>query len=918
MEKSYQAEHIEKYWLDYWNKNEFAKPKGHGKPYCIMLPPPNVTGTLHMGHGFQITLMDALVRKHRMQSYDVLWQIGSDHAGIATQMVVERQLNQEGKTRHDIGRDAFLERTWAWKAHSGGIIMDQIKQLGASVDWSRERFSMDDGFNEAVNHVFTHMYREGLIYKGQRLVNWDPDLQTALSDLEVINTPTPGHLWTISYPVAGSDETILISTTRPETMLGDTAVAVHPDDDRFKHLIGQSVRLPIVNRIIPIIADDYVDPKFGTGCVKITPAHDFNDYAMGQRHDLDIINILHKNGTINEQAPERYQGLNTQEARALILEELQSLSLLIKTQDHELQIPKGDRSGATIEPLLTDQWFMKTDTLAKKGLDALDEQVLQFVPDNWKNTYCRWLENIQDWCISRQLWWGHRIPAWYDENDQVYVGTSIEEVREHYQLDPSMPLYQDNDVLDTWFSASLWPFATLGWPNQTQELQHFYPTSVLVTGFDIIFFWVARMVMMGLKFTNQVPFHHVYITGLIRDQFGKKMSKSKGNVLDPLDLIHGISLPDLIDKRTKYLMQDFMRDKVRENTKKHYPDGIQAHGTDALRFSFCALANTGRDINFDMSRMGGYRNFCNKLWNAARFILMQTSDQPLNADASESMIDQWILHSFNETVASVNQAFDQYRFDLIAQHLYEFFWNEFCDWYLELAKIQLQSDNEDQKAKTRYTLLSVMERFLRLAHPVIPFITEEIWQKIKGPLSIEGNTIMLASYPENDTLHHFPNSQAEVNWLQRVITVIRTMRSELNIKPSAHIECYFNQGNITDQSNFDAMQTYLTHLCKCDIIWNSAPEKMPMAAQVTQGLEIQIPLSNIDTTHEIARLEKEIAKLKKDQQKRQNKLSNPNYINKAPEEVVNQEKDRLKHIETALVKLEHQLKDTRSLAQSNA
>lgn len=919
MEKSYQPHAIEKRWLEFWNNHQFAKPKGSGKPYCIMLPPPNVTGTLHMGHGFQISLMDALVRKHRMQGDDVHWQVGSDHAGIATQMVVERQLAKEGKTRHDLGREAFINQTWHWKEQSGNTIMQQIRRMGASVNWSRERFSMDSGFTQAVNTVFCQLHKEGLIYRGKRLVNWDPVLNTALSDLEVINTPTPGHLWTIAYPIEGGNERIHIATTRPETLLGDTAVAVHPEDTRYQHLIGQYIELPLCERRIPIIADDYVDPAFGTGCVKITPAHDFNDYAIGQRHQLPMINIMRPDGHLSQDVPEVYRGLSCLQARQAVLDTLSELDLLIKTEAHELQVPHGDRSGAIIEPMLTDQWFMKTEAIAKEALLSVKKGEVEFIPDNWRNTYNRWLENIQDWCISRQLWWGHRIPAWYDDNGQVYVGENEADVRQQHSLGINISLRQDEDVLDTWFSASLWPFATLGWPELSTEVERFYPTSVLITGFDIIFFWVARMIMMGLKFTQQVPFNQVYITGLIRDQFGKKMSKSKGNVLDPLDLIDGIELNQLLEKRSSNLMQDHMRKQVIEKTTQSFPNGIKAHGTDALRFCFCALANTGRDINFDMGRMEGYRHFCNKLWNAARFVLMQTEGQPIANCHSTHVIDRWIQSALQHTIHQVEEAFEQYRFDLIAQHLYDFFWNQFCDWYLELSKVRLNDPqvNEEDKQKTRYTLLSTLECYLRLAHPVIPFITEEIWQRIKTLLSIEGKTIMLAPYPKQDLSIIDSQADAQVTWLQLCTTAVRTMRSELNIKPKTKVRCLFSQGTDDDRRNLESVEPYFASLCQCESLeWiDHGVTDEQMATHVVGQLQIQIPVTGlIDVNAETKRLEKEIQKIEKDQNKRQQKLNNPDYINKAPSAVVDKERERFSQAQDALNKLKRQLEATLKMA----
>lgn len=916
MEKTYNPHIIEAHWYSIWEQQNYFAPQGNtDKPYCIMLPPPNVTGSLHMGHGFQHTLMDALIRYHRMLGDNVLWQPGTDHAGIATQMVVERQLLAENKTRHDLGRETFVNKVWQWKAESGGQITSQMRRTGASADWSRERFTMDEGLSHAVHEVFIRLYREGLIYRGTRLVNWDPKLHTAISDLEVINNEETGSLWHIRYPINNSQSFITVATTRPETMLGDTAVAVHPDDERYQRYIGQYVKLPLADRLIPIIADEYVDPAFGSGCVKITPAHDFNDYTVGQRHHLTPISIFTKDATLNEQTPAAYRGLDRYAAREKIVADLEQAGLLEKVELHTLKVPRGDRSGEVIEPYLTEQWFMKMQPLAAPAIAAAENGDLKFVPENWGKTYFQWLHNIEDWCISRQLWWGHRIPAWYDEQGNIYVGQHEADVRTEYGLPAALPLRQDEDVLDTWFSSALWPFSTLGWPKSTPELSTFYPGSVLVTGFDIIFFWVARMVMLGLKFMGQVPFKEVYITGLIRDAEGQKMSKSKGNVLDPIDLIDGISLEELVTKRTSGLMQPDMAQKIAQATRKQFPEGIPSFGTDALRFTFCALATTGRDIRFDLGRIEGYRNFCNKLWNASRYVLMNTEQHAADLRHPEielSLPDQWILARLQEVIQSAHRYFAEYRFDLLAQALYEFTWNDYCDWYLELTKPLLNAPDSTPLAMrgTRQTLITVLESLLRLIHPLMPFITEEIWQRIAPLANKSGATIMLQAYPQADDRLINPQAITDIEWLKAVILGIRNIRGEMNIPPGKPLPVYFRNGTEIDQQRVALNQKLLTSLARLtSISWLEPDTTAPAAATALAGnVEILIPLAGlIDPEHERNRLNKEIEKLTKELERSVTKLNNPDYVNKAPAAVVEKEKNKVEELKFNREKLVNQL-----------
>lgn len=912
MEKTFNPHDIETALYQKWENANYFAAQGKGSPYSIAIPPPNVTGTLHMGHGFQLTLMDTLIRYHRMQGNNTHWQVGTDHAGIATQMVVERQLNAIGKHRDDLGREKFVERVWEWKAESGGMITSQMRRLGISVDWSCERFTLDEQLTNAVLHAFEKLYDDGLIYRGNRLVNWDPTLLTAVSDLEVVNEETKGSMWHLKYPLADNpNEFLIVATTRPETMLGDTAVAVNPNDTRYQHLIGRKIKLPLTNREIPIIADDYVDAEFGTGCVKITPAHDFNDYAIGLRHKLPMITILNFDATLNEQAPEKYRGLDRFAARKMIVEDLDKLSLLDKIAEHTLQVPRNERGNAILEPMLTEQWYVKASELTKPAIEAVQSGKTKFVPENWSKTYFQWLDNIQDWCISRQLWWGHRIPAWYDDAGKIYVGKDEQQVRKKYSLATDMNLRQDNDVLDTWFSAALWPFATLGWPEKTSELNTFYPTSVLVTGFDIIFFWVARMMMFGLYFMKDVPFRDVYITGLIRDEKGQKMSKSKGNILDPIDLVDGIELEPLIAKRTYGLMQPKMCEQIEKNTRKEFPDGIAAHGTDALRFTFCALATTGRDIKFDIQRLEGYRNFCNKIWNAARFVLMNVQGENFTDSHELNLPDQWILSKLQQLTAEVRKQFDQYRFDLASQALYEFIWNDYCDWYLELTKPILNGDSSDaQKRGTKKTLLQVLEVLLRLLHPMMPYITETIWQQVAPLLGISGDTVMLQPYPiVNKTLIN-ENAEKQVLWLQQVILGVRNIRGEMNISPNKPVPLYFAKGSYADLNYFNQQKNFLIKLAKLEnITWLHANDTTPASATALAGnMELLIPLAGlIDIDAEKQRLKKEIAKLENDCAISEKKLSNEGYIAKAPAEVVALEREKLTNAQNAHKKLVAQL-----------
>lgn len=942
MEKTYNPEQIEAKYRSLWeDKNLFSSNSNatSKNAYCIMLPPPNVTGSLHMGHAFQHTIMDVLTRYHRGKGEQTLWQPGTDHAGIATQMVVERQLAAQDITRGELGRDKFTQKIWDWKQQSGGTITTQMRRLGASVDWEKERFTMDEGLSDAVHKVFIQLYNEGLIYRGKRLVNWDPVLRTAVSDLEVISTEEQGSLWHMRYPVSNSDEIVVVATTRPETMLGDSAVAVHPDDKRYTHLIGKTIDLPLTDRTIRIIADDYVDMEFGTGCVKITPAHDFNDYEMSQRHEeLELINIFTEDAKIKSEwwedalpdvgsektnviwgsdatvniIPKKYRGLDRFEARKQIIKDLDEQDLLEKIEPHKLMVPRGDRTNAVIEPYMTDQWFVKVAPLAQPAIDAVKNGTIRFVPENWDKTYYNWMENIQDWCISRQIWWGHRIPAWYDENGKIYVADSLEKAQQ--QAGEGVVLRQDNDVLDTWFSSALWPFSTLGWPEKTPELSRFYPTNVLVTGFDIIFFWVARMIMFGLKFTGDVPFKDIYITGLIKDGQGQKMSKSKGNVLDPIDLIDGISLKDLLEKRTQGLMQPKMAEKITKQTKKEFPNGIEAFGTDALRFTFAALASFGRDIKFDLKRIEGYRNFCNKLWNASRFVLMKLEGETIDTNAKLSTADEWILSRLQDTKTKVEKHLGDYRLDLMSHELYEFVWGDYCGWYLEFSKPLLT--NEATKAGTQATLIKVLNEMVSLLHPIIPFITEEIFEQCSTLLNQDKSSLMSEAYPEVDTRLISEKAEAEIKWLQTFILGIRQIRAQMDIAPNKVLNCFVQDFNITDEAYLNNNASILKSLSKMQTIDKLPPnDEAPESATALVGeMKILIPLAGlIDKEQEIVRLNKEIEKLNQQKAQFEGKLNNEKFVSSAPEAIVNTERTRLASTQNAIADLSTQLEKINKL-----
>ena len=960
MDKTYSPADIETRIYQAWEKRDYFSARGSGPAYCIMLPPPNVTGSLHMGHAFQQTLMDILIRYHRMRGDKTLWQCGTDHAGIATQMVVERQLESKGKSRHDLGRENFMDAVWEWKETSGNTITRQSRRLGTSMDWSRERFTMDEELSKAVQKVFIDLYNENLIYRGKRLVNWDPVLHTAISDLEVINSEEDGFLWNIRYPRVDGKGYVVVATTRPETMLGDAAIAVHPDDDRYRELVGEEVELPLTGRRIPVIADEYVDPDFGTGCLKITPAHDFNDYEVWNRHKDSpaikslpaggLINIFNKNANIkkslfddfefghrakagstrladgdgmtgpavSEIIPDKYQGLDRFTARKKIITDLEAAGLLDKTEPHKLMVPRGDRSHAIVEPYLTDQWYVKIRPLAAPAIKAVENGDIRFVPGNWSKTYFEWMNNIQDWCISRQLWWGHQIPAWYDENENIYVGESEEEIRKRKNLSNDVRLSQDDDVLDTWFSSALWPFSTLGWPEQTEELKTFYPTNVLVTGFDIIFFWVARMIMMGLKFMDDVPFREVYITGLIRDEHGQKMSKSKGNILDPIDLIDGINPDDLVAKRTTGLMQPHLAEKISKATRKQFPDGIQAYGTDALRFTFASLASNTRDINFDIGRIGGHRNFCNKIWNAARYVMMNFENRKTEIDSRNIELNihaQWINTRLSHTINNVTKNIHGYRFDLAAKAVYEFTWDEYCDWYLELSKITL-NDPEAPGTEingTLYSLVNVLEVLLRLMHPFMPFITEEIWQRVAKILGKEGKTIMLQPYPVPLQAGLDEAVSDEMQWFKEFILNVRRIRAERNISPGKFLPASFKGGTSEEIDWLRRHEKYIRTLGKVVSITQVDLAPADAAIGMAGTMTVFVSLADmIDPEIELDRLAKEIRKLEGDLERIRKKLEDDNFVNRAPGEIVMKEKDRQEDMSIALGKLKEQYERIRN------
>jgi valyl-tRNA synthetase len=921
MDKVYAPREIERRIYERWESHGWFAPAASGEPYCIMIPPPNVTGTLHMGHAFQHTLMDALIRYQRMRGRAALWQPGTDHAGIATQMVVERQLNAQGVKRTDLTREDFLARVWKWKEQSGGTIAAQMRRLGDSVDWSRDRFTMDPGLSQAVIEVFVALHERGLIYRGKRLVNWDPVLLTALSDLEVQSQEEDGELWHLRYPLAGTAGHVVVATTRPETMLGDVAVAVNPDDARYQSLIGRRLRLPLAEREIPIIADNYVDPAFGSGCVKITPAHDFNDYEIGQRHGLPLINIFTPRATLADNVPARFRGLDRFEARRRVVAELDAAGLLERVEKHRLTVPRGDRSGAVLEPYLTDQWYVRVAPLAAPAVAAVESGRTRFVPENWSRTYFEWMRNIKDWCISRQLWWGHRIPAWYDSDGAVYVGRSEAEVRARFSLAPERVLRQDEDVLDTWFSSALWPFSTLGWPQATAELARFYPGSVLVTGFDIIFFWVARMIMMGLAFMGDVPFRDVYITGLILDEHGEKMSKSKGNVIDPLDIVDGISLEELTLKRTSGLMQPRLAPAIEKATRKQYPQGIPAHGTDALRFTFAALASSSREIRFDLARVGGYRNFCNKLWNAARFVTLSPQAKPAAAAADRelSVADRWIRGRFGRLLETLESAFADYRFDYAASALYEFAWHDFCDWYLEFTKPVLQSEEVGAAARagTQQTLAEMLEALQRALHPLMPFITEEIWQRAAPLAGVHGESVMVQPYPRATDFPADAQAEREIAWLQGVVLGVRQIRSQMNIAPSRRIPVLLQGASDEDRALAARHTAWLERLAGIAAVTVLEPGGVapPSAPAPLGALTVLVPLAGlIDAAAEVERLKKLIGKDEEELARLSARLANDGFVRGAPAAVVEGLRARTAELEHTLASLRATLERVRALS----
>ena len=912
----YQPQDIETAWYEKWEAANYFAPSGNGQPFSIAIPPPNVTGTLHMGHAFQHSLVDSLIRYRRMKGDRTLWQMGTDHAGISTQMLVTEKLAAQGVKPSDLGREAFLEKAWEWKEESGGSISKQLRRLGASLHWETERFTLDEGLSKAVLEVFVRLHEDGLIYRGKRLVNWDPVLKTSISDLEVESEEENGHLWHFKYPLVDNPgQFLVVATTRPETMLGDTAVAVHPDDERYKALVGKRVALPLTDRTIPVIADHYVDQEFGTGCVKITPAHDFNDYDVGRRNDLELINILNDDASLNDAVPLKYQGLDRYDARKMVVADLEALGLLEEIEDHKMMVPRGEKSGVVVEPYLSDQWFVKAKPLAEPAIAAVENGDIEFVPKNYENTYYSWMRDIQDWCISRQQWWGHRIPAWYDEAGNVYVGRSEAEVRKNHNLTDEYALRQDEDVLDTWFSSALWTFSTLGWPDKTEDLETFHSTDVMVTGHDIITFWVSRMIMMTLKFMDEVPFKMVYVTGLVTDAEGQKMSKSKGNGLDPLDIIDGIGLEELVAKRTANMLQPKMAKKIEKSTRKEVPDGISAYGTDALRFTFYSIATRSRTIRFDMNRVDGYRNFCNKLWNASNFAFMNTlehvDDNFMTADANINVVDRWITSELQRTIGAVNLAMETHRYDLAAKAIYEFVWDQFCDWYLELSKPILNSEDSSAESLlgTRRTLLTTLETVLRLSHPFLPFMTEEIWQQIPAGVRDSGATIMLQPFPEQDTSLIDVEVEAEVAWIKSVVTATRNIRGEMDISFAKQIPVLFQNGNAVDKSRLEHNESLLQFLIKPEsLTWLEADAQAPVSATSLVGdMQVLVPMSGlIDKDAEIQRLDKEIDRKEKDKQRAEGKINNPGFVAKAPAEVVQKEKDKVIELGSAITQLRDQ------------
>jgi valyl-tRNA synthetase len=922
MDKAYSPHEIEPRIYAYWDAQGYFAPSGRGPAYSIVIPPPNVTGTLHMGHAFQDTIMDALIRYRRMCGFDTLWQPGTDHAGIATQMVVERQLNAAGQNRIGLGRAAFVERVWQWKEKSGGLIANQLRRLGASVDWQRDKFTMDPALSRAVTEVFVRLYREGLIYRGKRLVNWDPVLKTALSDLEVVSEEELGSLWHLRYPLIDGSGFVVVATTRPETMLGDAAVAVHPDDERYRHLIGRRLQLPLTAREIPIIGDSYVDPAFGSGCVKITPAHDFNDYEVGQRHGLPLLNIMTPEASLNDNVPPPYRGLDRSVARAQVVADLEQLGLVERVEPHKLTVPRGDRSHAVLEPLLTDQWFVDIKPLAAPAIRAVEEGQIRFVPDTWTGVYYEWMRNIKDWCISRQLWWGHRIPAWYDADGRWYVAHDEAEARAANGLDASVSLRQDDDVLDTWFSSALWPFSTQGWPENTPALRTYYPTSVLVTGFDIIFFWVARMIMMGLKFTGQVPFRDVYIHGLIRDQDGQKMSKSKGNVIDPLDIVDGITLDALLAKRSSGLMQPQMKPAIEKATRKQFPHGIPAFGTDALRLCFASMATQSRDLRFDMAKVENYRNFCNKLWNAARYVLMNVEGQDVSGVPDDgpalSLADRWIGARLAAMLGRVEFGFAEYRLDIVANALYEFTWHEYCDWYVELSKAVLHSAvaSEAEKRGTRATLLHTLEMLLRALHPLAPFISEEIWQRVRVSAGAQGDTIMRSSFPMPGSVRADSRAEGEMRWVMDFILGVRQIRGEMDIAPSRKIDVLLQNAGLADTEYLSRNLAYLTRLAGIAAVRVLEPgQTAPISAVALLGtLEILVPMAGlIDPAAELDRLAKRQRKAEADLHKLESKSANAEFAKNAPADVVAKDQLRLSELRMEIAQLAAQVARVKKL-----